>query len=200
LAAAHFSSFSPGSDTACSRVYSVQPLPDAPDSVLALLETVLPELDCPPCAPLVSLALYAHEGERWLRRLYQPVLTNAGGFGAVGAAPQVADIGGAKYALIFRWGATGQGYTEAGITIFVNDQTGFQKAFSLPTDGNNAGTCGAGEKCWSYTSAYAFAAGKDSTYKQLIITTTGTRPHEGRITAADARRIYRFDGHSFVLE
>jgi hypothetical protein len=200
LAASGLNKFSPISDTAFTRLLCVKFLSNSKDSALALLETILPNLNCQPCSPSIGAAVFYREKNEWANLFYQPHVVNSGSFGLTTSLPKIELAGKNHYGLVFEWSATGQGYNESGIRIFFNFNNCFQEVFSINTGADNSGLCTDSlPKCWSWLSSYSFPKEDNKEWYDLIINSDGTKADSTNIMPVHNKERYVFNGHKYIV-
>ncbi len=154
---------------------------------------------CRNCQGLLGGAIYEKFAEGWQLVRETKTIT------WLGATDQflqgkVVKIGAEKYAVLYRWRATNNGYTEEGDRLVAEGDEQLRELFSAITASNNETDCTPSYKCWSYKSTLTFVPREGATYYDLRVTTAGTKPdEEGMANAFEEVKTYSVVNGRYAL-
>ncbi len=163
------------------------------DKYILLTGTVPKDYTCHACPATISGFLFSKTGGGWQLDAEQKFIARLGEYGE-GPATELVRIGPDKYGVLFRPLYTGT-YQEEGMILFEVTDSGLTEALSLPATSGQGGD----NKPYKYSSKLNFVQGKNSSYYDIKISTTGSRKgSDGKVTSVDETKTYIFNGKKYV--
>jgi hypothetical protein len=170
------------------------------DKYMVVTSASPPDNDCHACAPVLGVAVFKKDGNKWSLELEQKYVDKIGSYGT---APdgKLVKIGDDSYGILLESSDTGQGYTYQGVALLANINRTFKNVLFAQTAGDNSGTCGDDlGPCWQFSSKYEFIPGKNKNFYDFKVEFTGTKGQEDdpkKVIPANETKIYEFNGTDY---